>query len=91
MKVIYEAADGKQFDNEKDCIAYENLPAIYCIKNTTSEFSSEFTRFCSTLAKAKEELENCCNWYSRNGTGKIYKIILDTGCKPKYELVFERE
>ena len=90
MKVVYVAEDGTQFDNEKACKAYENAPVIYCIKNTVNEYHETITRFCSTLEEAKNELKGCNDWYDKQGTGKIYKVKLDTNFEPRYELMFER-
>lgn len=89
MKVVYIAEDGTQFNNEKDCVAYENTPVIYCIKNTVNEYDERITRFCSTLENAKKDLKNCSDWYDKMGTGRIYKVRLDSHMEPKYELVLE--
>ena len=87
MKIKYIAEDGTQFDTEKECLAYEKAPVIYCIKNTVNEYNDCITRFCSTLEEAKRELKSCCNWYDKQGTGSIYAIRLDTNREPRYELV----
>jgi hypothetical protein len=91
MKIKYIAEDGTQFDTEKECLDYEKAPIIYCIKNTVNEYNETITRFCSSLEEAKRELKNCCDWYCVKGTGRIYKIRLDTHMEPRYELVYHVE
>jgi hypothetical protein len=88
MKVVYVAEDGTQFNSEKECNAYENAKVIYCIKNTVNEYRDIITRFCSTLEEAKRELKNCCDWYDKKDTGRIFRIKLDTNFEPRYELVY---
>lgn len=83
MKTVFIAEDGTQFDNRQKCIDYENKPYIYCIENTVDEYSWRATRYCSSLEEAKRELQDCCNWYEHQGTGRIYAIRLDTGMYPK--------
>lgn len=90
MKIVYFAEDGTQFDNEKDCIAYENAKVIYCIKKTVNEYERRITRICSTLEEAEKELKNCCDWYNSKGTGQIYKVKIDTNLEPKYELAVDK-
>lgn len=89
MKIKYIAEDGTQFDTEKECVAYENAPVIYCIKNTVNEYDERITRFCNTLEEAKRELKYCSDWYAGRGTGRIYKVRLNTNMEPKYDLVYE--
>ena len=89
MKIKYIAEDGTQFDTEKECLAYENAPIIYCIKNTVNEYDERITRFCNTLEEAKRELKCCSDWYAAQGTGRIYKVRLNTNMEPKYDLVYE--
>ena len=89
MKIKYIAEDGTQFDTEKECIAYENAPVIYCIKNTVNEYDERITRFCSTLEEAKRELQSCNDWYDKNGTGRIYRVRLNINVEPRYDLVYE--
>lgn len=89
MKIKYIAEDGTQFDTEQECVTYESSPVIYCIKNTVNEYNDRITRFCSTFNKAKKELKNCSDWYDKQGTGRIYKVRLDSSMEPKYELVLE--
>lgn len=88
MKVVYIAEDGTQFNSEKECNAYESAKVIYCIKNTVNEYNDRITRFCSTLDEAKRELNNCCDWYDKKGTGRIFRIKLDINREPTYELVY---
>ena len=89
MKTIYIADDGTQFNNRQACIEYENKPFIYAIENTFDEYRAKYTRFCSTLEEAKRELQDCCDWYAKTGTGRIYRFRLDTGAEPVRELVYE--
>lgn len=91
MKTVYIADDGTQFDNRQTCVEYENKPFIYVIENTVNEYGREITRYCSSLEEAKRELQNCCDWYASNGTGRIYSIRLDTGTFPLKQLVYEVE
>lgn len=89
MKIKYIAEDGTQFDTEKECVAYEHAPVIYCIKNSVSEYQERITRFCNTLEEAKRELNGCSDWYDKQGTGRIYRVRLNTNREPKYDLVYE--
>lgn len=89
MKIKYIAEDGTQFDTEKECVAYENAPVIYCIKNSVNEYNDRITRFCNTLEEAKRELKNCCDWYDKQGTGRIFRVKLNTNMEPRYDLVYE--
>jgi hypothetical protein len=88
MKIKYIAEDGTQFDTEQECQDYENARFIYCIKNTVNEYNETITRFCSSLEEALRELKNCCDWYDKKGTGRIFRIKLDTDMTPIYELVY---
>lgn len=89
MKVKYVAEDGTQFDTERECVAYENAPVIYCIKNTVNEYHDQITRFCSTLEEAKRELKSCSDWYDKKGTGRIFMVRLDTNMEPRFDLVYK--
>ena len=84
MKIVYIAEDGTQFDTERECLDYENAPVIYCIKNTVNEYAEHITRFCSSIEEAKRELKHCNDWYCDRGTGRIYKVRLNTGKAPCY-------
>lgn len=88
MKIKYIAEDGTQFDTEKECVAYEKAPVVYCIKNTVNEYDERITRFCSTLEEAKRELKGCCDWYDKMGTGRIFRVKLDTDMSPRFDLVY---
>ena len=87
MKVAYIAEDGTQFDTEKECMDYENAPVIYCIKNTVNEYDERITRFCSSIEEAKRELACCNDWFDKPGTGRIYKVRLNTNKTPIFEMV----
>lgn len=89
MKTIYVAEDGTQFTNKQECIDYENKPYIYYIENTVNEYNTRITRYCSSLEEAKRELQDCCDWYDNNGTGRIYAVRLDTCATPRPKLVYE--
>lgn len=89
MKIKYIAEDGTQFDTEKECLDYEKAPVLYCIKNTVNEYDERITRFCSTLEEAKRELKLCCDWYDKKGTGRIFRVKLDTDMAPRFDLVYE--
>lgn len=64
------------------------MEKIYCIKNTYDEWGNQaIIGFYSTFEKAKENLKECCDWYKPMGTGRIYKITLDTFAT--YDLIYE--
>lgn len=47
----------------------------YEIWNTVSGGSSECVARWSTHELAINDMVNHCDWYSRSGTGKIYKVV----------------
>lgn len=51
---------------------------LYYIKNTVNECDSRIQGYFSTLDKAQEALKDCCDWYRSKGTGKIYRVDMDT-------------
>ena len=51
---------------------------VYYIRNTISEYKSNIRGYFGSLDKAKEALQNCSDWYRHKGTGKIYRIRLNT-------------
>ena len=56
---------------------------IYYILNTVSEHSTTINGYFSSLEKAKDALESCCDWYRSYGTGRIYEVELNTKNYPK--------
>lgn len=76
-KIIYIAADGKEFDNEKDCREYENtsmLKGIHCyngskqpITLSINDFRSEFCSIYYVQAESKEALDHFNDISEDNG------------------------
>ena len=50
---------------------------LFYIQNTTDEFRSAVSGYFSTFENAQEALKDCCDWYCKDGTGRIYQIDMD--------------
>ena len=64
------------------------------LRNTISEYHNTVSGRYTTLDDAKKDMENHCDWYSPNNTGKIFKITIFTNdnvnVEVKEELVYKR-
>ena len=60
---------------------------IYYIENTIDEFHTKITAYFETFEEAKEGLKSCYDWWSPNGTGKIYEVTM--GLNPIKTCVYD--
>lgn len=65
------------------------MNGVYYIKNTISEFSSDYKGYFKTLDEAKEALKKCSDWYKPNGTGRIYWV--EFGLNKRQKLMYKND
>lgn len=60
-------------------VTQQNAQELYYIENDVNERGScRISGYFSTFDKAQEALKSCCDWYCSKGTGKIYRVDMDT-------------
>ena len=63
----------------------------YELKNTINEWSSKISGRYTTLDFAKEDMKNHCDWYCKNGTGRIYEVVIKESKKNKGKIIISRK